>query len=145
MRLRDGSDNGTASNFNQILVKCGTEALAMIRQALVEALISRTRKVKIHRDGKKESDAKSKIKSMLTIFFNIKGIFHKEFDLAGQTVNSAYCCYALPRQREKCAKISSTTLATKELAVVSQRIVSRFLFHQGIFYRKQHHCRPHQL
>jgi hypothetical protein len=30
----------------------------------------------------------------------------------------------------------------KELAVASQRIVSHFLFHQGIFYPKQHDCNP---
>jgi hypothetical protein len=33
---------------------------------------------------------KIKVKSMFTIFFYIKAIFHKEFVLAGQTVNSAY-------------------------------------------------------
>jgi hypothetical protein len=31
-----------------------------------------------------------KVKSMLIIFFDIKGIVHKEFVLADQTVNSAY-------------------------------------------------------
>jgi hypothetical protein len=30
----------------------------------------------------------NKVKSMLIIFFDIKGIVHKEFVLAGQTVNS---------------------------------------------------------
>jgi hypothetical protein len=29
---------------------------------------------------------------MLIIFFDIKGIDHKEFVLVGQTVSSAYCC-----------------------------------------------------
>jgi hypothetical protein len=33
---------------------------------------------------------KSKVKSILIILFNIKGIAPKEFVLAGQTVNSAY-------------------------------------------------------
>jgi hypothetical protein len=32
---------------------------------------------------------------MLFIFFDIKGIVHKEFILAGQTVNSTYCCDVL--------------------------------------------------
>jgi hypothetical protein len=40
-------------------------------------------------DKKKTRYVKSKVKSMLTIFFDIKGIAHKEFILAGQTVNSA--------------------------------------------------------
>jgi hypothetical protein len=34
---------------------------------------------------------KSKIKSMLIIFFDNKEIVHKQLILAGQTVNSAYC------------------------------------------------------
>jgi hypothetical protein len=34
---------------------------------------------------------------MLIIFFDIKEIVHKEFILAGQTVNSAYCCDVLQR------------------------------------------------
>jgi hypothetical protein len=34
----------------------------------------------------------SKVKSMLIIFFDIKRIVHKEFVLAVQAVNSAYCC-----------------------------------------------------
>jgi hypothetical protein len=34
----------------------------------------------------------SKVKSMLTIFFDIKLIVHNEYILAGQTVNFAYYC-----------------------------------------------------
>jgi hypothetical protein len=33
---------------------------------------------------------KSKVKSLLIIFFDSKGVFHKEFVLAGQTVKFAY-------------------------------------------------------
>jgi hypothetical protein len=40
----------------------------------------------------KARQAKMKVKSMLIIFFDIKGIVHKEFVLAGRTVNSAYYC-----------------------------------------------------
>jgi hypothetical protein len=35
---------------------------------------------------------KRKVKSMLIVFFDIKGIVHKEFVLTGQTANSKYCC-----------------------------------------------------
>jgi hypothetical protein len=40
---------------------------------------------------------------MLTIFFNSKGIVHKEFILAGQIVNSTYYCDVLwpPLWRQK--------------------------------------------
>jgi hypothetical protein len=37
-----------------------------------------------------QRQSQSKVKNMLIIFFDIKGIVHKEFILAGQTVNSAY-------------------------------------------------------
>jgi hypothetical protein len=50
---------------------------------------------------------KSKVKSMLIIFFDIKGIDHKEFVLAGQTVNSTYCCDILRRLRENVRRLRS--------------------------------------
>jgi hypothetical protein len=37
---------------------------------------------------------------MLMIFFNMKGIVYKEFNLASQTVSSSYCCDVLRRLRE---------------------------------------------
>jgi hypothetical protein len=40
---------------------------------------------------------KSKVKGMLINFFDIKGIVHKEFVLAGYTINSAYYCKVLWR------------------------------------------------
>jgi hypothetical protein len=49
-------------------------------------------KVQTHRDKKKSKQVESKLKSMFIIFFDIKEIAHKEFILAGQTVNSAYYC-----------------------------------------------------
>jgi hypothetical protein len=39
---------------------------------------------------KKVEQAKSKAKSMFMIFFDIKGIVHKEFVLEGQTVDSTH-------------------------------------------------------
>jgi hypothetical protein len=44
---------------------------------------------------KKVTQVKSKVKSMPITFFDIKAIVHKEFALAGQTVNSAYYCDVL--------------------------------------------------
>jgi hypothetical protein len=40
----------------------------------------------------KARQLKSKVKSMLIIFLDIKGIVKKQFVLAGQTMNSAYYC-----------------------------------------------------
>jgi hypothetical protein len=49
---------------------------------------------------KKARQVKSKVKSMIIIFFDIKGIVHKEFVLTGQTVNSAYYCNVLQQLHE---------------------------------------------
>jgi hypothetical protein len=54
---------------------------------------------------KKARQLKSKVKSTLIIFFDIKGIVHKEFALAGQTVNSAYYCDVLRRLRENIRRL----------------------------------------
>jgi hypothetical protein len=42
---------------------------------------------------------------MLIIFFDIKGIVHKEFVLAGQTVSSAYYCDVLGRLIENMPRL----------------------------------------
>jgi hypothetical protein len=44
---------------------------------------------------KKIRQMKNKARIMLVNFFDIKGSVHKEFILAGQTVNSAYYCNIL--------------------------------------------------
>jgi hypothetical protein len=44
---------------------------------------------------RKARHMKRKVKSMLLIFFDIKGTVHKEFVLGGQMVNSAYYCDSL--------------------------------------------------
>jgi hypothetical protein len=49
---------------------------------------------------RKDETVKSKVKSMLIIFFETKRIAHKEFVQVGQTVNSAYYCDVLQRLRE---------------------------------------------
>jgi hypothetical protein len=73
------------------------EILAIIRQEFEEERMSHTRKVKLKVRLKKVRQVKSKVKSMLIIFLDIKGIVHKEFVLAGQTINSAYYCNVLWR------------------------------------------------
>jgi hypothetical protein len=61
----------------------------MIRQAFGEETMSHTAR-----------QAKSKIKSILVIFFDVKKSVRKEFVLAGQIVNSVYYCDVSRRLRE---------------------------------------------
>jgi hypothetical protein len=78
------------------LGKSAKETLAMIRQAFGEERMNRTGVARSSQGRpRKARHLKSKVKSMLIIFFNIKGIVHKEFVLAGQTVNSPYYCDVL--------------------------------------------------
>jgi hypothetical protein len=67
-----------------------TQTLALIRQAFEEENMNRTMKVETHRDRRMRDSWK--VKCILNTFFDIKGIVHEEFVLAGQSVNSAYCC-----------------------------------------------------
>jgi hypothetical protein len=80
------------------------ETLAMIRQIYGEERMSSIQVFECKRPNrmrlKKVSQVKSKIKSMLIIFFGTKGIIHKEFILAGQTANSEYCCEVLSQLRK---------------------------------------------
>ena len=49
---------------------------------------------------KKTCQVHSNIKSMLIIFFDVRGIVHKEFVPPGQTVNGKFYCEVLRRLRE---------------------------------------------
>jgi hypothetical protein len=60
------------------------ETLVIIRQAFMEESISHTQMF----EWKKARQVKSKVKSMLIIFF----VILKEFVMEGLAVNSAHCC-----------------------------------------------------
>jgi hypothetical protein len=47
---------------------------------------------------------KSKVKSVLIILFDMKGIVHKEFVLVAQTAHSAYYCDVSRRLHENVRK-----------------------------------------
>jgi hypothetical protein len=47
-------------------------------------------KLLTHRELKKAIQVETNVRSILIMFSDIKGIVHKEFVLAGQTVNSSY-------------------------------------------------------
>jgi hypothetical protein len=77
----------------------------MIRQAFGEESMRLTREVQTHRDRVEARQMKSKVKSMLIMFFDIKGVVHKEFVMAGLTVSSAYYYDVLRRLRENLRRL----------------------------------------
>ena len=53
-----------------------------------------------HQDQKKAGQVKSNVKSMISTFFDVKGIVHKEFVPTAQNVNSGFYCDVLRLLRE---------------------------------------------
>jgi hypothetical protein len=105
------------------------ETLAMIRQAFREESPYSLRLVK------------SKNKSMLIIFFDFKGIVHKEFVLAGQTVNSAYHCNVLWGLRENVRRLCPELWQQKKWLMHHDNTPSHTSnFSRELLTKKQHDC-----
>jgi hypothetical protein len=77
----------------------------------------RPKKARQMKNKIREGRWRAKSRALLIIFFDIKGIAHKEFALTVQTVNSAYYCEVLRQMHENVQK--HRLMATKELAVAS--------------------------
>jgi hypothetical protein len=83
---------------------------------------------------------KNKVKSMLIVLFDIKGIV-----LPG-SLNSQFriLLWSFAETERKSATTSPRTLATKERAVASrQRNIPHSFFVREFFYQKQHDCNLH--
>jgi hypothetical protein len=94
-RFRNGSDKETAS-MHQILCHDATSLSRVITgdKGWIYGYepAKQERKSPNSPRPKKVRQENSKVNSMLIIFSDIKGIVHKEFIVAGQTVSSAYYC-----------------------------------------------------
>jgi hypothetical protein len=88
--------------------------------------------------------ADSKFRSVLIVFFDIKGIVHKEFIMAGQTVNSAYYCDVLWRVHESVQRLCPELWPQKNWLLHHDNAPSHaFFFTMDIFfYQIQHDCCP---
>jgi hypothetical protein len=82
---------------------------------------------------KKARQMKSKVKSMLISFFDIKGIVHNEFALAGQTVNSAYYCEILQRLYENVRRLRPELWREKNWLLHHDNAPSHTSFSPGNF------------
>jgi hypothetical protein len=56
--------------------------------------------------------SKSRVKTMLIVFFDAKGVVHKEFVPQGQTVNAAYYMDVLERLRKRVIRVRKNIAAT---------------------------------
>jgi hypothetical protein len=75
---------------------------------------------------------------MFIIFFDIKVFVHKEFVLADQPVNSAYCCDVLWRLHKNVKRLCPKLWGQKIWLLHHDNASS----HQGNVQQKQHDCRP---
>jgi hypothetical protein len=107
MRPHDGSDSLCASNFTKI-----SKNVQRIHRQGLDKRSGKKREGAEHGKAElteieKATQANSKVKSMLIMFLDIKGIVRREFVLAGQTVNSAYYCHDLWLMRENAQRLRS--------------------------------------
>jgi hypothetical protein len=86
----------------------------------------------------------SKDKSMLIIFFNIKGIVQKEFVMADQTVDFAYCCDVLRRLRENLRRLRPEIWGQNNWLLHHNNAphYTSFFTRKFFFYQEQYNCRP---
>jgi histone-lysine N-methyltransferase SETMAR len=92
---------------------------------------------------KKTRQVKSKVKSMLIIFFDIKGTVHREFILAGQTVSSAYYCDVLRRLRENMLRLHLKLWRQKNWLLHHNNALSHTSFFTRKFLTKNMTVIPH--
>jgi hypothetical protein len=59
---------------------------------IMKESMSLTQEVQTYRDRKRRDRWRAKSRACSSTFLDIKGIVHKEFILADQTVNSTYYC-----------------------------------------------------
>jgi hypothetical protein len=91
---------------------------------------------------KKARQMKSKVKSTLIIFFSIKGIIHKEFDLTGQTIQFCILLRYFTAAVKMCNDFIPNFGDKRTGSCITAMHCLTLPFSPGIFYQKQHDCHP---
>jgi hypothetical protein len=119
------------------LGKSAMETPAMIRQAFREESMRRTRKVQTHRDRKRRDRWRAKSRACSSFSFISRRSVTNGTSVPQTAVMFHGDCMKL------CEHFAPNFENSRELAVAPrQRTVSHFPFHQEIFDRNQHGCRP---
>lgn len=76
------------------------ETFRMLQKAFGDQVLSERNVYKWYKQFKRSRQSRSKIKVMLTVFFDYRGVVHYEFLPPGQTVNKEYYLSVMRRLRE---------------------------------------------
>jgi hypothetical protein len=140
--FRDGSNKGTAIEFCANLRKSATETLAMIRQAFGKESVSHTESPNSSRP-RKATQVKSKVKSMLIIFSDVRGVVHKKVVLqAKQSIPSTtvtFYCDCLKMYKDFTLNFGDERTGCC-ITTVHHRLSLPFFTRE--FRPKKHDCRP---
>jgi len=77
---------------------------------------------------KKACMSRSRVKTMITVFFDSRSIVHKEFVPPGQTVNHAFYKDVLERLRKRSSESERTLQTTGCFTTITRRLTLRFRF-----------------
>jgi hypothetical protein len=79
---------------------------------------------------------------MLIIFFDIEGIIHKKFVMAGQTVSSTYYCDVSQRLRQNVRRLHPELWQQKNWLLHHNNTPSHTSFFTSEFFAKNDVCHP---
>ncbi|XP_011052816.1 PREDICTED: uncharacterized protein LOC105145134 [Acromyrmex echinatior] len=98
----------SAIKFCVRLGKNAIETFQMLQEAFKDDCISRSQSGRWHKafkEGREERMSKSRIETMLIVFFDVRGIVHFEFAPQGETVNSVFYLEVLKRLKRRVARV----------------------------------------
>jgi hypothetical protein len=131
--------------FCAYLGKCTTGTLVMVKQAFREKSVRHIRVFEWHARFREDRKLQDRWKAKLIIFLDIKEIVHKEFVLAGQTVNSAYYGDVLRRLRENVWRLRPELWRKRTFCFITKCVISHFFFERAFLTKNNMNIMSHIL